>query len=287
MSLIKLTAVADAEAALAAEEALLALQEAGDEPVPLAVSRFEAPLPLWRVEAYFAVTDQAAVSGFAKSRLGNDWHIEAVPDENWVAVVHATLSPVRAGRFLVHGPHDRAGAAGEPFAIEIEASEAFGTAHHGSTVGCLKAIDALAGRQFARVLDLGTGSGVLAIAVAKLVPAARIIATDMDAPSVAIAAGNAALNGVATRIECLTAMGLDHPYLSDARFDLILANILAEPLIALAPALAQALTPKGTLILAGLLAAQADAVRVAYEAAGCKPVNAIDEAGWATLVLTA
>jgi ribosomal protein L11 methyltransferase len=288
---VKLVLEGDAEQALAAEAFLEAWQEAGQDAgasdAPLAVSRFEAVLPRWRVEAYF---DAAAAGGVVKrmpAALVGLCRMEAVPDENWVAVVHATLSPVPAGRFLVHGPHDRAAAAGHANAIEIEASEAFGTAHHGSTVGCLVAIDRLAaaGAHPLRVLDLGTGSGILAIAALMAFPDASALATDFDARSVEIAVENARLNGVGERVEGLVATGLAHPQLSGARFDLILANILAEPLIALAPALGTALAPGATLVLAGLLTTQAEEVTAAYRHAGLRLARADDFDGWTTLVV--
>jgi ribosomal protein L11 methyltransferase len=285
MMLIKLSIVTDSDRALTAEASLLALQEADMPPVPLAVSRFEAPLPLWRVEAYFSAEDASAVAMVADGLDVGDWQVEPVPETNWVGHVHATLKPVRAGRFLVHGPHDRAAAEGEPFAIEIEASEAFGTAHHGSTVGCLRAIDRLELKPAARVLDLGTGSGILAIAVAKTALQPQIIATDIDPPSVAIAEANCRENGVAEAVTCLVADGLDHPQLAAGQFDLIIANILAEPLITLAPNLVRAMQPGGQIVLAGLLVEQAEAVIAAYQAAGCTLQESDDVDGWATLKL--
>ncbi|MEZ5775675.1 MAG: 50S ribosomal protein L11 methyltransferase [Hyphomicrobiaceae bacterium] len=264
------------------------------DPMPLAVTRFEDGPAAWLVEAYFAdELDEATLAALLAGLEGVTGHsLEAVPEENWVAHVEAELAPVRAGRFVVHGPHDRARVGGEPFAIEIEAGEAFGTAHHPTTEGCLVAIDRLlAGWSPRTVLDLGTGSGVLAIAVAKVLAhegaaAQPILASDIDPRSVEIAAENAGKNGVGGRIEALVADGLDHPRIGAAgRLDLILANILAEPLIGLAPKLTAALEAEGRMVLSGLLATQAPAVRAAYEAAGLGVLSEVPIGDWTTLVL--
>ncbi len=241
----KLTVITTAEAALALEAALTALED----PMPLAVSRFEDGPVNWRVEAYFE--DAAAKTTFEPLLAGvsllSPPTFERVPPTNWVRHVEAMLSPVTAGKFLIYGPHDRDKAAGHPHAIEIEAGEAFGTAHHGSTEGCLFALShVVPGLAPKDVLDLGTGTGVLAIAVAKLLPEARILATDIDPRSVEIAAENAVKNGVGGAIAALVATGLDHARLSAAaQFDLIVANILAGPLIELAPGRGARAAPAG------------------------------------------
>ena len=281
----KLTVDTDVGQAVALEQALLALEH----PAISAVSRFENGSVLWRIEAY-ALDDSATgpintvVAGLQLEPAAT-WH--AIAEINWVRHVEAMLSPVVAGRFMVHGPHDRAKAEGHPHAIEIEAGEAFGTAHHGSTEGCLIAIGhvvpELAPRQ---VLDLGTGSGVLAIAIARLAPAARILASDIDARAVEIAAENAAKNGVPDSIRAIVATGLDHPLLSDpACFDLIVANILAGPLVGLAEGIARGLRRGGRIILSGLLDRQAAELAHAYAAAGCVEINRVTRGEWVTLVL--
>jgi len=281
----KLTVDTDAECAGELEQALLAL----DHPALSAVSRFESGETGWRVEAYTLDegADRAIDTLVADLNLQHYaiWH--EIADTNWVRHVEKMLPPVAAGRFLVHGPHDRDVAAGHPFAIEIEAGEAFGTAHHGSTEGCLIAISHIVpALSPARVLDLGTGSGVLAIAIAKLAPAVRILASDIDARSVEIAAENALKNGVPGNIHAIVATGLDHSVLSEARaFDLIVANILAGPLVDLAPGIARALRPTGRIILSGLLDRQAGEVNHAYAAAGCSEINRVSRGEWVTLVL--
>jgi ribosomal protein L11 methyltransferase len=282
---LKLTVVTDADAALALEAALVSLED----PMPLAVSRFEDGPVNWRVEAYFE--EEGARSAFEPLLAGvpllASLTFERLPPTNWVRHVEAMLSPVAAGKFLIYGPHDRDKAAGHPFAIEIEAGEAFGTAHHGSTEGCLFAIGhVVPDLSPADVLDLGTGTGVLAIAVAKLHSTARILATDIDPRSVEIAAENADKNGVGAGIEALVATGLEHPRLLAAQhFDLIIANILAGPLIDLAPGVVRALRPKGRIILSGLLDKQAAEVLHAYRKAGADEINRVTRGEWVTLVL--
>ena len=209
-------------------------------PAPDAVTHFEAGPGTWRVEAYFPASPALDP---LRARLGSILGgalpallLESIPDLNWVAISQAALPPVQAGRFTVHGTHDRARVPRSPNAILIDAGEAFGTAHHATTLGCLQAIDRLTRRRtFARVLDLGCGSGILAIAAARAMPQAQVLATDNDPVAVAVAAENAKANGVESRIAFACAGGLAHPWLRHAApFDLIIANILAGPLKALA-----------------------------------------------------
>ena len=281
----KLSVLTDEAGARTLEAALVALED----PQPLAVSRFEDGPVNWRIEAYFA--GDAAWPALepmlqAMTRIAAPT-FEPVPPTNWVRHVEAMLSPVSAGRFLIHGPHDRAKAERHPLAIEIEAGEAFGTAHHGSTEGCLFAIGhvvpALSPQS---VLDLGTGTGVLAIAVAKLSPNARIFASDIDPRSVEIAAENSSKNGTGDNVVALVATGLDHPRLAGPhRFDLIVANILAGPLVDLAPGIVRGLRPDGRIILSGLLDKQAAEVLHAYAKAGAFEINRVTRGEWVTLVL--
>ncbi len=262
------------------------------EPPPDALTIFENGPGLWRVEAYFE--DGAANRDF-KAELAavvGDQGLplfvaESVPDENWVALSQADLPPVAAGRFTVHGSHDRGRVPRGPNAILIDAGEAFGTAHHATTFGCLMAIDRLTRvRSFDRVLDLGCGSGVLAIAAARALPRAQIIATDLDGRSIEVATENARVNGAARRIMFVTATGLDHWRVRRApRFDLAIANILAEPLTWLAPRLARKVERRGVLLLSGLTLRQADPVIAAYRTAGFRLVRHDRIAGWATLTL--
>jgi ribosomal protein L11 methyltransferase len=261
------------------------------EPAPDALTIFEQGSAAWRVESYYAdAPEPRTLHGRLEAMLGAGVpppRTEEVPDRDWVALSQAALPPVVAGRFTVYGSHDRGRVPQGPNAILIDAGEAFGTAHHATTFGCLAAIDALTRRcRFALMLDLGCGSGVLAIALARALPGAAIIATDLDAPSVAVARDNMRRNGVAARIATFAADGLDHPRLrGQGRFDLVVANILADPLVALARGLSRALVPGGTLVLSGLLTPQAPRVLAAYRAAGFVLRTHRRIEGWSTLVL--
>lgn len=265
-------------------------------PAPHALTLFEQPATdggsaTWRIEAYYdeepdtaALGEElGAVAGVAVPQLT----VAPVEDLNWVAMSQAALPPVAAGRFTVHGSHDAGRVARGPNSILIDAGEAFGTAHHATTFGCLSAIDRLTRRRrFRRVLDLGCGSGVLAIATARMLPAARIFATDLDVQSVVVAKSNMQLNGVGRRIEALVADGLAAPQLRRAgRFDLLIANILAAPLIMLARDIRRAVAPGGMLVLSGLLVHQASEVIAAYVAAGFQLSEHRRILGWSTLTL--
>ncbi len=261
------------------------------EPAPDALSVFENGPASWRLEAYFndSLHGRDLASELAPYIAGPlpPFQRDSVPDLNWVALSQAALPPVAAGRFTVHGSHDRRRIARGPNAILIDAGEAFGTAHHATTLGCLTAIDRLTRREeFHSVLDLGTGSGVLAIAVARALPRADIIATDLDAQSARVARENIRLNGVEARITVTQANGVRHSWLRQSKpFDLVVANILAGPLIRLAPELARTVRSAGTLVLSGILIPQAPQVIAAYRAAGFRLVSHERIAGWSTLVL--
>ena len=259
-------------------------------PEPLAVTLFEAKPPAFVVEAYWdaepaldVIAD--ALSGLA-ANLGTP-SLEAVPDENWVALSQRALPPVAAGRFVVHGSHDRRRFAARRRAIEIEAGEAFGTGHNATTALCLEAIDLLARRRrFGHVIDLGCGSGVLAIAAARAFPGARVLAVDNDPLATTVARANARLNRVAARVRVLDAAGFDHAMTRRAQpFDLVLANILPGPLIELAPEMRRALRPGGIAVLSGLLDHQAREVRATYAAAGFQLAHKRSRAGWTALTL--
>ena len=277
MALEKITAdFGDRAEAMQAASALQDLIE----PAPDALTVFEDGKGAWRLEAYFndglgerdLDGELTAILGHGLARFTR----EAVPDLNWVAMSQAALPPVEAGRFVVHGSHDTSRVRRGPASILIDAGEAFGTAHHATTLGCLMAIDRLTrAEDFQTVLDLGTGSGVLAIAVAKALPAADIIATDLDVQSVKVAAENIRINGMAGRIAVTRADGVRHIWLRQSPpFDLVIANILAGPLIRLAPDLRRTVKAGGTLVLSGLLIPQAPQVIAAYRALGFSASNA-------------
>lgn len=246
----------------------------------------------WIVEAYFGTApDEEVLRDLIACAADEEAAQSAVFDEiamrDWVASSLAGLHAVRAGRFLLHGSHDRDAAGANDIAIEIEAALAFGTGHHGSTRGCLLMLDALAKRRQPKaILDVGTGSGVLAIAAAKRFRRA-IWAGDIDPVAVASARTNARQNGVADRIHYVVAPGLQHTELqAHGPYDLVFANILAKPLRKLAPAIKSVLAPGGEVILSGLLACDVAGVLSAYRSQGLALTARLDIDGWATLLLS-
>ncbi len=245
----------------------------------------------WRIEAYFSEKPDAHAMHHALQELMGRplpaLQPEDIPDLNWVALSQAALPPVSAGRFTIHGSHDRHRVQRGPNAILIDAGEAFGTAHHATTYGCLTAIDRLTRRRaFSNVLDLGSGSGVLAIAVSRVLPRARILATDIDHQSVVVAASNMRQNGAGARVKVAYADGVGAPVVRNrAPFDLVIANILAGPLIALSGDIATIAEPGAALVLSGLLTPQAPAVIATYVASGFDLVAHDRVTGWSTLTL--
>jgi ribosomal protein L11 methyltransferase len=211
---------------------------------------------------------------------------ETIAAQDWVAASLAELKPVIAGRFTVHGAHDRAALAPNRIGVEIEAALAFGTGHHGTTRGCLLALDGLIRQQRPRrILDIGTGTGVLAIAAAK---ASRqpVLASDIDREAVRIARENARLNGCAGLVACVHAAGLSAArFRARAPFDLVFANILLAPLTRLARPMREVLAPGARVVLSGLLATQENAAIAAYRPHGLVLVRRIPLGEWVTLVL--
>jgi ribosomal protein L11 methyltransferase len=281
-------ATVDAEPAAAGRIAR-ALDEA-EEPQALSVSYFDLGNGRFEVSALYedAPTENvltALISRAAEGDAVTPVTIEEMPNADWVTVSQGQRGPVRAGRFLVHGSHDRDTVPRNRFTIEIDADQAFGTAHHASTRGCLIALDELVKRgRPDLVLDLGTGTGVLAIAAA-LAFDRPVVATDSDPVAVAIAKDNARKAGVAQQVHALQAEGFAHGALCRLKPDLIFANILARPLYDLAPAMAKALQPGGLAVLSGLTWDQAPALAARYRTHGfvLEKRNILD--GWATLIL--
>jgi ribosomal protein L11 methyltransferase len=247
----------------------------------------------WLIHAYFdhqpSADEIAAIAA-----LGDGIpRVESLGEEDWVTMSQAGLEPIRAGRFYVHTPTQGGAIPADAVAFEVDAGLAFGTGQHATTAGCLEALDRLErhGERFANIADIGTGTGLLAFATLELWSDAKCIATDIDPVAVDVAQDNAAINRVpigqgAGELLLAAANGMDSPMLAArAPFDLLIANILAGPLIELAADFVQALAPGGTIVLAGLLNTQADAVATAYEALGC----AVQDRGtgeWPVLVLT-
>ncbi|WP_114390846.1 50S ribosomal protein L11 methyltransferase [Notoacmeibacter marinus] len=211
---------------------------------------------------------------------------EVFHDVDWVEKSLEGLKPVQAKRITVHGRHDRAAVGLGQIGIEIEAGQAFGTGHHGTTAGCLIMLqDILKAERPQAILDLGTGSAVLAIAAARLSPA-HVIATDIDAVAVEVARHNVRLNGVHDRVRCWTATGFGHTAIRVGEpYDLIVANILAGPLRRLAPEMARHLAANGSVLLSGILDEQRRSVIAAYTGQGFRHVRTIHREGWSTLHL--
>jgi ribosomal protein L11 methyltransferase len=229
----------------------------------------------WVLHAYFERSPTEDDLAILRSLGCGEVHVEELPESDWVTMSQEGLQPIRAGRFFVHTPMYRARPRGT-VAFEIDAGLAFGTGQHATTAGCLAALDRLEreGLTFANVADIGTGTGLLAFAALALFPRAKCIATDIDAVALGVARDNAAINGVrlghgAGELLLAEADGMDSPMLAArSPFDLIIANILAGPLVDLAPDFAKSLVRGGAVILAGLLDIQAESVAAAYDAEG-------------------
>ncbi len=260
------------------------------EPAPTGVGVFELEdgSGLWEVGAYFLEKpDGVALALLAAVHGAKDFVVSEVPDVDWVAKVKRELSPVEAGRFFVYGSHDADRVPDGSVALLIEAAMAFGTGHHGTTLGCLRAFDRLLdqGKVFGNVLDLGCGTAVLGMAAAKVFPEI-VLASDIDPVAVEVATANVAANNLVGRVNCVEAVGFDAPELAEAApFDLIFANILKGPLVDLAPDMARAVAPKGMIILSGILVHQAQEVVEVYEAQGFALDHREDLGEWTALTL--
>jgi ribosomal protein L11 methyltransferase len=256
-----------------------------------AVAAFEAPDGRWVVSVDFAhPPDQAVIGELVNAAAGANIAPTLVCDtveaKDWVKASLDDLAPVPAGRFVVHGRHDRARVPSNKLAIEIEAALAFGTGHHGTTRGCLLLLDqVLKAEQPRRVLDIGTGTGVLAIAAAKALRQ-RVLASDIDAASVRAARENARANGVGDLVQVIRANGLSAPdFARVGPFEVVLANILANPLKQLAGPLSTLLAPGARVILSGLLPSQVSGVIAAYRARGLMQLRHFRIEGWSSLLL--
>lgn len=241
----------------------------------------------WRLDAYFETKPETdALNQFLKAYDLGSPCIEELPDVDWVAHSLEGLGVVRCGRFVLYGAHDADKLPNEKndIPIRIDANQAFGTGHHPTTAGCLTLLDRFAGLAPKKVLDLGCGSAVLAIAAAKLWNR-MALATDIDETSIEIATENIALNDVDDFVVTLTAAGFDHPDIAEAApFDFVFANILAGPLAELAPPMAKHVAKNSRVMLAGLMTEQADGVIDAYEKAGFRLINRLEQPTWPVLL---
>ncbi len=282
------TALTTLHGQTAAEGLADALDRIAPEPTGIGMFEIEDGSGTWEVGAYFEDRpDIAGLALLAEIHGARPFTVSEVPETDWVAHVRRELAPVVAGRFFVHGSHDAGRVPADAEPLLIEAAMAFGTGHHGTTQGCLRALDHLAvsGVTARSVADIGCGTAVLAMAAARIWPG-TMLASDIDPVAVEVARVNVSANGLEGRVLCLEAGGFDHPDLAAATpFDLIFANILKGPLIDLAPELTDRLAPGGHVILSGILNEQADDVLSVYRRAGNSLIERQMIGDWTTLTL--
>ena len=279
-----LTTLTGKEPAEALAEAMEMLEP---EATGIGVFEVEDGSGTWEVGGYFIEKPNIAGLELLAAAYGaKPFAVSEVPDQDWVAKVRRELTPVEAGRFFVYGSHDADKVPDGAEPLLIEAAMAFGTGHHGTTQGCLQALDHLANQGFVgtSVADIGCGTAVLAMAAARIWPGV-MLASDIDAVAVEVAEANVAANGLEGRVNCLEAMGFDHEVLQATQFDLIFANILKGPLIDLAPEMTERRLPGGYAILSGILNEQADEVVAVYEGLGNSLVQRTEIGEWTTLIL--
>lgn len=265
-----------------------ALERLAPEPTGIGVFEIEDGSGLWEVGGYFIdKPDEGALALLAVVFSAKDFVVSEVPETDWVAHVRRELSPVQAGRFFVYGNHDADKVPADAVPLLIEAAMAFGTGHHGTTLGCLKALDRLIGEGFSaqKVADIGCGTAVLAMAAARIWPE-TVLASDIDRVAVDVALANLRANKMDGKVACVEAAGFDHNDLQNAApYDLIFANILKGPLIALAPDVQKHLRAGGYAILSGILNEQAADVGAVYARSGINLVHSEVIGDWTTLTL--
>lgn len=266
-----------------------ALERLEPEPTGVGVFELEDGSGLWEVGAYFLEPpDETALALLAAAFDARPFAVSRLDDRDWVAQVRRELSPVKAGRFVVHGAHDAEHVAPNAIGLRIEAAMAFGTGHHATTLGCLMLLARLAraGLVAERVADVGTGTGVLAMAAVRLWHS-RAVAGDLDPVAVATARENLALNRASPRVPVVPSAGLQAaPFRRLAPFDLIFANILAGPLKRMAPQIARHLALDGVVVLSGVLSRQAASVAAVYRGHGLHVVARDRRDGWTSMALS-
>lgn len=265
-----------------------ALERLVPEPAGVGVFEVEDGSGVWEVGGYFTeAPDEAGLALLAVAFGAKPFVVSELPEVDWVAHVKRELAPVAAGRFFVYGSHDADKVPEGSVALLIEAAMAFGTGHHGTTLGCLKALDRLASEGFVgeSVADIGCGTAVLAMAAARIWQNA-VLASDIDQQAVDVARANVASNGLEGQVICVEAAGFDAPELKEAApFDLVFANILKGPLIGLAPDMSGAVQSGGYVILSGILNGQAGEVIEVYTQNGFNLINKEGIVEWTTLIL--
>lgn len=265
-----------------------AMETLTPEPTGVGVFEVEDGSGLWEVGGYFEeAPDETALAVLAAALGAKSFVVSELPETDWVAHVRRELAPVAAGRFFVYGSHDAEKVPENCEPLLIEAAMAFGTGHHGTTLGCLRALDRLAVDGFVgqSVVDIGCGTAVLAMGAARIWPQ-TVLASDIDEVAVDVARANVVANGLDGRVACVEAAGFDHPDLAGAApFDLVFANILKGPLIALAPDMAAVMVPEGYAILSGILNEQADEVIAVYAQSGINLHHRESIGDWTTITL--
>ncbi len=282
------TALTTLEGRAPAEALGAAMEQLDPEPIGVGVFEIEDDSGLWEVGGYFtAPPDAAGLALLAAAHGARDFAVSELPETDWVAHVQRELAPVEAGRFFLYGSHDADKVPEGRIGLLIDAAMAFGTGHHGTTLGCLKALHRLAsaGVEAARVADIGCGTAVLAMAAARLW-GRPVVAGDVDPVAVEVAKANVAANGLEALVTCVEAAGFDAPEIAAAGpFDLVFANILKGPLIDLAPDIAARTDSHGFAILSGLLAEQAEEVLEVYLRNGFNLDHQERIVDWVTLTL--
>ncbi|SOE10660.1 [LSU ribosomal protein L11P]-lysine N-methyltransferase [Hoeflea halophila] len=267
-----------------------------DEGLPVSTMEIDEERRIWEVSIYAPGDPDETLRQRIADCLAGDFpkamiELETFGDTDWIAKSLEGLKPVRAGRFMVYGAHDRDAVRPHDLAIELEAGQAFGTGHHGTTAGCLEMIEIVMRAHpegfggVDPVLDLGTGSGVLAIAASMLGPV-RVLATDIDPVATRVARYNVRHNRASRQVDCVTAPGFHSTHFGECGpFGLIIANILARPLMRMAPDIRRHLAPGGSVILSGILASQRWQVLAAYNGQGMRHVKTLWRNGWVTMHL--
>lgn len=265
-----------------------AMERLVPEPTGIGVFEVEDGSGLWEVGGYFTeAPDETALMLLASAMGAKPFVISELPETDWVAHVRRELAPVEAGQFFVYGSHDADKVPDDCEPLLIEAAMAFGTGHHGTTLGCLRAVDRLAKSGFVgqNVADIGCGTAVLGMAAARIWPN-PVLVSDIDQVAVDVAEVNIAANDLVGRVIAVEAAGFDHPdLLAAAPYDLVFANILKGPLVALAPDMAKHLAPDGYAILSGILNEQADEIVAVYARNGINLVHREEIVEWTTLTL--